>query len=406
MIYCIEDDSAIRDLMVYTLQASGFEARGFESDADFWPAMREQRPELVILDVMLPGEDGLTILRKLRSSPVTADIPVIMATAKDSEYDTVIGLDSGADDYLAKPFGMMEMVSRIRAVLRRSGSKQPMLLSRGIVAMDESKHTVTVNGKAVFLTLKEYELLKLFMENPGRVFTRDNILSIVWGVDYSFETRTVDVHIGTLRTKLENAGDYIQTIRGVGYKLEETNVTLCAEKAGYILSTLGYPSRFVELAKIAGYLHDIGNLVNRSEHSQSGAIMAFRILDHLGFPPDEIGQIVTAIGNHDEGTGVPVSALAAALILADKSDARRSRVRNQDISAFDIHDRVNYSVTKAELKINEAHTLIKLKLTVDTHFSSVMDYFEIFLNRMILCRKAAEKLGLQFKLMINEQQLM
>jgi metal-dependent HD superfamily phosphatase/phosphodiesterase len=162
----------------------------------------------------------------------------------------------------------------------------------------------------------------------------------------------------------------------------------------------------VELAKIAGYLHDIGNLVNRSEHSQSGAIMAFRILDHLGFPPDEIGQIVTAIGNHDEGTGVPVSALAAALILADKSDARRSRVRNQDISAFDIHDRVNYSVTKAELKINEAHTLIKLKLTVDTHFSSVMDYFEIFLNRMILCRKAAEKLGLQFKLMINEQQLM
>ena len=134
--------------------------------------------------------------------------------------------------------------------------------------------------------------------------------------------------------------------------------------------------------------------------------MAFRILDHLGFPPDEIGQIVTAIGNHDEGTGVPVSALAAALILADKSDVRRSRVRNQDISAFDIHDRVNYSVTKAELKINEAHTLIKLKLTVDTHFSSVMDYFEIFLNRMILCRKAAEKLGLQFKLMINEQQLM
>ncbi len=216
MIYCIEDDSAIRDLMVYTLQASGFEARGFESDAGFWPAMREQRPELVILDVMLPGEDGLTILRKLRSSPVTADIPVIMATAKDSEYDTVIGLDSGADDYLAKPFGMMEMVSRIRAVLRRSGSKQPMLLSHGIVAMDESKHTVTVNGKAVFLTLKEYELLKLFMENPGRVFTRDNILSIVWGVDYSFETRTVDVHIGTLRTKLENAGDYIQTIRGVG----------------------------------------------------------------------------------------------------------------------------------------------------------------------------------------------
>ncbi len=223
MIYCIEDDSAIRELMIYTLQASGFEARGFESDTDFWPAMRELRPELVILDVMLPGEDGLTILRKIRSSPVTADIPVIMATAKDSEYDKVIGLDSGADDYLAKPFGMMEMVSRIRAVLRRSGSRQPALLSRGIITMDESKHTVTVDGKAVLLTLKEYELLKLFMENPGRVFTRDNILSGVWGADYSFETRTVDVHIGTLRTKLENAGDYIQTVRGVGYKLEETD---------------------------------------------------------------------------------------------------------------------------------------------------------------------------------------
>jgi metal-dependent HD superfamily phosphatase/phosphodiesterase len=156
---------------------------------------------------------------------------------------------------------------------------------------------------------------------------------------------------------------------------------------------------------IAGYLHDIGNIVNRVEHSQSGAIIAFRILDHLGFPPDEIGQIVTAIGNHDEGTGIPVSELAAALILADKSDVRRNRVRNQDVSAFDIHDRVNYSVTKSELKINEVHTLIKLKLSVDTHYSSVMDYFEIFLKRMVLCRKAAEKLGLQFKLIINEQQL-
>ena len=184
------------------------------------------------------------------------------------------------------------------------------------------------------------------------------------------------------------------------------HVTLVAEKAGYILQTLGYPERTVELVKIAGYLHDIGNLVNRVEHSQSGAIMAFRILDHLNFPPDEIGQIVSAIGNHDEGTGVPVSALAAALILADKSDVRRNRVRNQDISNFDIHDRVNYSVTKSELKINESHTLIKLKLSVDTSYGSVMDYFEIFLQRMILCRKAAEKLGMQFKLMINEQQLM
>ena len=184
------------------------------------------------------------------------------------------------------------------------------------------------------------------------------------------------------------------------------HVTLVAEKAGYILQTLGYPERTVELVKIAGYLHDIGNLVNRVEHSQSGAIMAFRILDHLNFPPDEIGQIVSAIGNHDEGTGVPVSALAAALILADKSDVRRNRVRNQDISNFDIHDRVNYSVTKSELKINESHTLIKLKLSADTRYGSVMDYFEIFLQRMILCRKAAEKLGMQFKLMINEQQLM
>ena len=183
------------------------------------------------------------------------------------------------------------------------------------------------------------------------------------------------------------------------------HVTLVAEKAGYILQTLGYPQRTVELAKIAGYLHDIGNLVNRVDHSQSGAVMAFRILDNLGFAPEEISIIVSAIGNHDEGTGVPVSPVAAALILADKSDVRRNRVYNQDPSTFDIHDRVNYSVTKAELKINEAHTLIKLKLTVDTHFGSVMDYFEIFMQRMLLCRKAAEKLGLQFKLMINEQHL-
>ena len=183
------------------------------------------------------------------------------------------------------------------------------------------------------------------------------------------------------------------------------HVTLVAENAGYILQTLGYDERTIELAKIAGYLHDIGNLVNRVEHSQSGAIMAFRILDHLNFPPDEIGMIVSAIGNHDEGTGVTVSPLAAALILADKSDVRRNRVRNQDEVSFDIHDRVNYSVTKAELKINEAQTIIKLKLSVDTRYGSVMDYFEIFLQRMILCRKAAEKLGLQFKLIINEQQL-
>ena len=183
------------------------------------------------------------------------------------------------------------------------------------------------------------------------------------------------------------------------------HVTRVAETAGYLLATLGHGERTVELAKIAGYLHDIGNLVNRVDHSQSGAVMAFRLLDKWNFDPAEIATIVTAIGNHDEGTGVPVDEVAAALILADKSDVRRSRVRNQDIQSFDIHDRVNYSVTKSELKINEARTLIKLKLTVDTRFGSVMDYFEIFMGRMLLCRKAAEKLGLQFKLMINEQQL-
>ena len=183
------------------------------------------------------------------------------------------------------------------------------------------------------------------------------------------------------------------------------HVTVVAETAGYILETLGYPERTVEVAKIAGYLHDIGNLVNRIDHSQSGAVMAFRILDNLDCDPEEIATIVTAIGTHDEGTGKPVKAVAAPLILADKSDVRRSRVRNQDLSRFAIHDRVNYSVKKSQLKINEEHTLIKLKLSVDTKYGSVMDYFEIFMQRMILCRKAAEKLGLQFKLMINEQQL-
>lgn len=184
------------------------------------------------------------------------------------------------------------------------------------------------------------------------------------------------------------------------------HVGAVAEKAGYILSTLGYSERMVELVKIAGYLHDIGNLVNRVDHSQSGAVMAFRILDKLGFDSEEIADIVTAIGNHDEGTGVPVSEFAAALILADKSDVRRNRVRNQDISTFDIHDRVNYSVTSANLQINQDKTQIELNLTIDTEYSSVMDYFEIFMQRMILCRKAAEKLGLRFKLVINNQQLL
>ncbi len=223
MIYCVEDDRDIRDLMVYTLKASGFDARGFVSGDSFWPAVKECMPELVVLDIMLPGEDGLSILNRLRSSPVTSDIPVILATAKDSEYDKVTGLDSGADDYLAKPFGMMEMVSHIKAVLRRAGGRQPVTLTFCGIVLDENRHTVTVDGRPAFLTLKEYELLKLFMENPGRVFTRDNILSTVWGTDFVGETRTVDVHIGTLRTKLENAGDLIQTVRGVGYKMEATD---------------------------------------------------------------------------------------------------------------------------------------------------------------------------------------
>ncbi len=183
------------------------------------------------------------------------------------------------------------------------------------------------------------------------------------------------------------------------------HVVHVAEMAGYILKTLNFDERTVELAKIAGYLHDIGNLVNRNDHSQSGAVMAWSILNDMGCEAAEIATIVTAIGNHDEGTGVPVNAVAAALILADKADVRRTRVRNKDIATFDIHDRVNYSVKKSVLKINEEKTLVKLKLTVDTQYGSVMDYFEIFMERMLLCRKAAEKLGLQFKLMINEQQL-
>ena len=221
MIYCVEDESAIRDLMVYTLKASGFEARGFGDSVGFWSAMKAQKPELILLDVMLPGEDGLTVLKRLRSSPVTSDIPVILATAKGSEYDKVIGLDGGADDYLAKPFGMMEMVSRIKAVLRRTAPKQAKVISYGGITLDESRHLVTVNGSPVSLTLKEYEILKLLMDSPGQVFTREILLSDVWGMDFTGETRTVDVHIGTLRTKLAEAGDMIETVRGVGYKMVE-----------------------------------------------------------------------------------------------------------------------------------------------------------------------------------------
>ena len=206
-----------------------------------------------------------------------------------------------------------------------------------------------------------------------------------------------------VRTYIQRADE---SLAALGYTEHSfAHVTKVAENVRYILETLGYSQHEVELGMIAAYLHDIGNLVNRSEHSQSGAVMAFRILDRMDMPAEDVAMIVTAIGNHDEGTGVPVNAIAAALILADKSDVRRSRVRNQEKKNFDIHDRVNYSVEKSVLKINQEHSLIKLKLSVDTHYSSVMDYFEIFLQRMVMCRKAAEKLGLTFKLMINEQSL-
>ena len=198
-----------------------------------------------------------------------------------------------------------------------------------------------------------------------------------------------------------------KSLEALGYTEHSfAHVAKVAETAGAILSSLGFDERTVELAKIAGFLHDIGNLVNRVDHSQSGAIIAFRILDKMGMPPSEIACVVTAIGNHDEGTGVPVNAVAAALILADKSDVRRSRVRSSKIDAGDIHDHVNYSVTDANLDIDKESSQITLRLTIDTQLSSVMDYFEIFLGRMILCRKAADKLGLRFKLIINGQQLL
>ncbi len=227
MIYCVEDDESIRELMLYTLKASGFQGRGFEDSTGFWPAMEEQKPRLIMLDVMLPGEDGITILHKLRENPATADIPVIMATAKGTEYDKVMGLDSGADDYLAKPFGMMEMVSRIKAVLRRSEgstSKPQKQLGFGGVSIDIDQHVVTVDGERVEMPLKEFELLRLFAENPGMVFTRDKLLSSVWDTDYMGETRTVDVHISSLRTRLGNWGKAIRTIRSVGYRLEVSHV--------------------------------------------------------------------------------------------------------------------------------------------------------------------------------------
>ena len=215
MIFCVEDDQAIRDLMIYTLNSAGFAASGFADGNAFFAALEKHKPELIMLDIMLPSEDGISILKKLRGNTVTADIPVIMATAKGTEYDKVIGLDLGADDYLAKPFGMMEMVARVKAVLRRAiVNDQAIVLRLGNLELNMSNHIVLA------LTLKEYEMLRLFMKNPGRVFTRDQLLSQVWDSDYAGETRTVDVHVGTLRTKLGACGEYIETVRGVGYRME------------------------------------------------------------------------------------------------------------------------------------------------------------------------------------------
>lgn len=221
MIYCVEDDGSIRDLMIYTLNSAGFEAKGFDSGDSFFDALQTEKPQLIMLDIMLPGEDGLSILKRLRMQPATKDIPVIMATAKGTEYDKVTGLDLGADDYLSKPFGMMEMISRVKAVLRRTDPiKDVKMLKIGNLELNSETYIVLANKERIQLTLKEYKLLRTFMENPGRVFTRDQLLEMIWGTDYIGETRTVDVHIGTLRTKLGEYGSYIETVRGVGYRME------------------------------------------------------------------------------------------------------------------------------------------------------------------------------------------
>lgn len=223
MIFCVEDDGSIRDLMIYALNSAGLEAVGFSDGAEFWAALHETTPDMVILDIMLPGEDGISILKKIRAHPVSASVPVIMATAKGTEYDKVIGLDLGADDYLSKPFGMMEMISRVKAVLRRTRpamAKAPLRI--GELELDTDEHTVKACQSDIPLTKKEYELLLTFMRRPGQVFTRENLLLSIWGSDFAGETRTVDVHIGTLRTKLGACGEYIKTVRGVGYRMEKT----------------------------------------------------------------------------------------------------------------------------------------------------------------------------------------
>ena len=220
MIWCVEDDASIRDIEVYTLQTTGFEARGFADGAEFWDALVHERPELVVLDVMLPGVDGIELLRRMRASTEYRDIPVVMATARGAEYDKVLGLDLGADYYLAKPFGVMELVSCVKAVLRRCRPEESRTLRVGGVSIDLAGHTVDANGARVELTYKEYELLKLFMSHPGTAFTRDQLFNDIWGMDYCGESRTVDMHIRTLRQKLGECGGMIQTVRGVGYRLE------------------------------------------------------------------------------------------------------------------------------------------------------------------------------------------
>ena len=224
MIYCIEDDSNIRELVVYTLETTGYIAQGFEDGTSFFKTLSVALPDLILLDIMLPGEDGLEILHKLKSMNKTKHIPVIMMTAKGSEYDKVVGLDSGADDYVTKPFGMMELISRIKAVLRRtSENKTSKVIEYGALNICMDKHIVKVNNQVVLLTLKEFELLRRLAERPGMVVTRDILLSEVWGYDFDGETRTIDVHIRTLRQKLGDVGNLIITVRGIGYKLGDNN---------------------------------------------------------------------------------------------------------------------------------------------------------------------------------------
>ena len=224
MIFCVEDDSNIRELVVYTLETTGFKARGFENGKEFLEALALETPELVLMDIMLPGEDGIELLKRLKASPKTRDIPVIMVTAKGAEYDKVKGLDLGADDYVTKPFGMMELISRIKAVLRRSQKSSNELqdiIKIGDIEIYTKKHEVTASGEIVNLTLKEYELLKRLMKNSNIVMTRDLLLEEIWGYDFDGETRTVDVHVRTLRQKLGKSGERIETVRGVGYRMRE-----------------------------------------------------------------------------------------------------------------------------------------------------------------------------------------